>query len=144
MSTRRRGPFWGRREEALPQKGVFSPTPGSIFFLGLCALILIAAQAFAADETVKLPDLIREALKNNPEINVAEARTDVSQHKIPQATSLADPMFMLGYENGVSSVILKLCTGFPFSDCYLCRKDCSGGNQEPWFCVQYPACSLMI
>ena len=71
----------------------------SAFFLGLCALILTAAQAFAAEETVKLADLIREALKNNPEIHVAEARTDVSQHKIPQATSLADPMFMLGYEN---------------------------------------------
>ena len=99
MSTRRRGPFWGRRGEALPQKGAFSLTWSSIFFLGLCALILIAAQAFAADETVKLPDLIREALKNNPEIHVAEARTDVSQHKIPQAASLADPMFMLGYEN---------------------------------------------
>jgi len=69
------------------------------FFLGLCALILTAGQAFAAEETVKLADLIREALRNNPEIHVAEARTEVSQHKIPQASSLADPMFMLGYEN---------------------------------------------
>jgi cobalt-zinc-cadmium efflux system outer membrane protein len=81
MSTRRRGSF------------------SFFLFLGLCGLILMAAQASAAEETVKLADLIREALKNNPEIQVAEARTDVSQHKIPQATSLADPMFMLGYEN---------------------------------------------
>jgi len=43
--------------------------------------------------------LIREALKNNPEIHVAEARINVAKHKIPQATSLADPMFMVGYEN---------------------------------------------
>ncbi|MDD1632893.1 MAG: TolC family protein [Methylococcaceae bacterium] len=56
-------------------------------------------QASAAEGNLKLADLIREALKNNPEIHVAEARTDVSQHKIPQATSLADPMFMVGYEN---------------------------------------------
>jgi outer membrane protein, heavy metal efflux system len=69
------------------------------FFLGVCALIVTALQAFAAEESLKLADLIREALKNNPEIHVAEARTDVSQHKIPQATSLADPMFMMGYEN---------------------------------------------
>ncbi len=73
--------------------------PASVFFLGLCVLVLVAAQAFAAAETVKLADLIREALRNNPEIHVAEARTEASQHKIPQATSFADPMFMLGYEN---------------------------------------------
>jgi outer membrane protein, heavy metal efflux system len=79
MLTRRRGTFF--------------------FFLGVCALILMSVQASAAEENLKLADLIREALKNNPEIHVAEARTDVSQHKIPQATSLADPMFMVGYEN---------------------------------------------
>jgi outer membrane protein, heavy metal efflux system len=71
----------------------------STFFLGLFALILTAAQAFAAEETLKLPDLIREALKNNPEIHVAEARASGSTYKIPQATSLADPMVMVGYEN---------------------------------------------
>ena len=72
---------------------------GSIVFLGFCILVLTAARGFAAEGAVKLSDLIREALKNNPEIHVAEARTEVSQHKIPQAASLADPMFMMGYEN---------------------------------------------
>ena len=71
----------------------------STFFLGFFVLILTAAHAFAAEETLKLPDLIREALKNNPEIHVAEARANSSTHKIPQATSLADPMVMVGYEN---------------------------------------------
>jgi cobalt-zinc-cadmium efflux system outer membrane protein len=69
------------------------------FLLGFCVLILTAAQAFAAEETLKLPELIREALKNNPEIHAAEARANASTHKIPQATSLADPMLMMGYEN---------------------------------------------
>ncbi|MHB8771263.1 MAG: TolC family protein [Syntrophales bacterium] len=76
-----------------------SPHRGVFFILGLCALLLTTAQASAAEEPLKLADLIREALKNNPEIHVAEARTEASQHKIPQAQSLADPMFMLGYEN---------------------------------------------
>lgn len=67
--------------------------------LGLCIFFLPAAHAFAAEEVLKLPDLIREALKNNPEIHVAEARANGSTHKIPQATSLADPMVMMGYEN---------------------------------------------
>jgi cobalt-zinc-cadmium efflux system outer membrane protein len=69
------------------------------FLLGFCVLILTAAQAFAVEETLKLPELIREALKNNPEIHAAEARANASTHKIPQATSLADPMLMMGYEN---------------------------------------------
>ena len=67
--------------------------------LGLCIFFLPAAQAFAAEENLKLQDLIREALKNNPEIHVAEARANGSTHRIPQATSLADPMVMVGYEN---------------------------------------------
>jgi len=62
-------------------------------------MFLIAVPVFAAEETLKLPDLIREALKSNPEIHVAEARANASTHKIPQATSLADPMVMMGYEN---------------------------------------------
>jgi cobalt-zinc-cadmium efflux system outer membrane protein len=69
------------------------------FMIGLCLLFLPAAHAFAAEETMKLPDLIREALKNNPEIHIADSRVNGSMHRIPQATSLADPMVMIGYEN---------------------------------------------
>ncbi len=72
---------------------------GSVVLLTICILLLTAAQALAAEETLKLPDLIREALKNNPEIYVAEARANASTHKIPQSVSLADPMVMMGYEN---------------------------------------------
>ncbi|MEW6333396.1 MAG: TolC family protein [Thermodesulfobacteriota bacterium] len=62
-------------------------------------LILTATQAYPAEGTLKLPDLLREALRNNPEIHVAEARANASTHRILQAKSLADPMFMVGYEN---------------------------------------------
>ena len=72
---------------------------GWIVLLAICLPILSATQIFAAEETLKLPDLIREALKSNPEIHVAEARTNASKHRIPQSTSLADPMVMVGYEN---------------------------------------------
>jgi len=76
-----------------------SPPGGSFIPFLVCMMFLIAVPVFAAEETLKLPDLIREALKNNPEIHVAEARANASTHKIPQATSLADPMVMMGYEN---------------------------------------------
>lgn len=58
-----------------------------------------ATQAYPAEGTLKLPDLIREARERNPEIHAAAARAQASTHKISQAKSLADPMFMLGYEN---------------------------------------------
>ncbi len=99
MRKRKGGMLTGQRLRG-GQRRIFLSLWGTRFFLlALCIFFLPAAQVFAMEETLSLPDLIREALKNNPEIHVAEARTDVSQHKIPQATSLADPMFMLGYEN---------------------------------------------
>jgi cobalt-zinc-cadmium efflux system outer membrane protein len=98
MPKRQWGNSWHGRE-AKPVSAA-APLPwGSIVFLGFCILVLTVARGFAEEGTVKLSELIREALKNNPEIHVAEAREAVSQHKIPQATSLADPMFMMGYEN---------------------------------------------
>ena len=76
-----------------------SPPGGSFIPFLVCMMFLISVPVFAAEETLSLPNLIREALKNNPEIHVAEARANASTHKIPQATSLADPMVMMGYEN---------------------------------------------
>lgn len=48
---------------------------------------------------LELDDLIAQAVKNNPEILMLQARTAVQQHKVPQAKSLPDPMFMVGYQN---------------------------------------------
>ena len=62
-------------------------------------LFLPVGEIFAAEGPLNLDELIREALKNNPEIHAGQARTAAAGHRIPQATSLADPMFMVGYEN---------------------------------------------
>ena len=70
-----------------------------VFFFIFSVLLLTGAKVLAAEETLKLQDLIREAIKNNPEIHMAVARTRASEHRISQATSLADPMVMMGYEN---------------------------------------------
>ena len=50
-------------------------------------------------EGLKLQDLIDEALRNNPELGASEAGVQGAGHKIPQAGSLPDPMFMVGYQN---------------------------------------------
>ena len=70
-----------------------------IFPFGVVAFLLTVTSAPAAEGGLRLQDLLQEALKNNPEIHVSEARTKAAEHRIPQATSLADPMFMIGYEN---------------------------------------------
>lgn len=51
------------------------------------------------EETIELDHLIAEAMRNNPEILMFQARTSVQQHRVPQAQSLPDPMFMFGYQN---------------------------------------------
>jgi Outer membrane protein len=60
-------------------------------FFGLSSVV------FAQE--LKLNDLIEEALKNNPEILAAQARVEAAKYKIPQASSLPDPMVMFGYQN---------------------------------------------
>jgi cobalt-zinc-cadmium efflux system outer membrane protein len=64
-------------------------------FLGLLAGGVTTLGA----EELKLPDLIAEALKNNPELQASQAGLLVAKHKIPQAGALPDPMLMTGYQN---------------------------------------------
>lgn len=54
---------------------------------------------YAFAEELNLQQLIDEALKNNPEILIAEAKINASKFRIPQAKSLPDPMLMFGYQN---------------------------------------------
>ncbi len=63
----------------------------------LMICILLTSPLFAGELT--LQELIDEALKNNHEVLMLEARESVSKFKIPQAESLPDPMFMFGYMN---------------------------------------------
>lgn len=53
----------------------------------------------ASAEELRLQELIDEALKNNHEILMAEAKWKTSTFRIPQVKSLPDPMFMIGYQN---------------------------------------------
>ena len=70
------------------------------FTIGVCVAVfsvVLAGRSVAGP--VDLQSLIDEALKNSPELLAAESRTEASQYRIPQAGSLADPMFMFGYQN---------------------------------------------
>jgi outer membrane protein, heavy metal efflux system len=70
----------------------------SFFRFAVCSIALLwSLSASAAD--LKLQDLIQEVIKNNPEIQAAQAGVNVAQYKIPQAGALPDPMVMVGYQN---------------------------------------------
>ncbi|MFA4917819.1 MAG: TolC family protein [Thermodesulfovibrionales bacterium] len=60
---------------------------------------LTANSACADEETLDLATLISEALSRNPELLAFSSRVAAAQYRVPQAKSLPDPMFMLGYQN---------------------------------------------
>lgn len=64
----------------------------------LMFLLLFSVSVVSAEELFLQP-LLDEALKNSPEILAADARAGAAGFKIPQAKSMSDPMFMLGYQN---------------------------------------------
>ncbi len=67
-------------------------------FVAVC-FVMSAFAVYGADDTLKLDDVIAEALKNNPEILAAQARAQAAGYRVPQAKALPDPMFMVGYQN---------------------------------------------
>jgi len=73
---------------------------GSFRFIaaGIIALFMMPGPAAAAG-TLRLDELIAEALGNSPEIRMTAARTEAARHRISQAESLEDPMIMFGYQN---------------------------------------------
>jgi len=61
--------------------------------------MLVVFHLCAAAQDLRLEDMIDEALKNNPEIKAAEARSKSMEQKISQEASPMDPMLSLGYQN---------------------------------------------
>jgi len=75
-----------------------------IIYLAVIAAALVfgAAPATAADAgggTLELKPLISEALQNNHDVWVSEAKWKSSSSKVKLAGSLPDPMVMIGYQN---------------------------------------------
>ncbi|MDH4161715.1 MAG: TolC family protein [Nitrospirota bacterium] len=73
-----------------------------LFFLILIALLGAARGMAAATEgelPLELRPLIDEALKNNHDVYVTDAKWKASSARVKQAGSLPDPMVMIGYQN---------------------------------------------
>ena len=68
-------------------------------FSGWVIVFLILLTQSLPAQDLKLNDLIDEALKNNPDIRIAEARAASADQRISQEASLADPVFSASYQN---------------------------------------------
>ncbi len=75
--------------------------PGGLLRLLVAVLLMptLIASGAAAETTLRLQDLVDEALRNSPEIQMFAAGATAAGHRVPQATSLTDPMVMVGYQN---------------------------------------------
>ncbi len=67
-------------------------------------LLLAAAGAYAVEPLppLRLADLVREALRSNPEIRAAQKRYEAARQRPAQESSLPDPMVSLGYTSAGS------------------------------------------
>ena len=63
----------------------------------LASIMLFATKVQAED--LNLQQLIDEALRNSPDLQASRSRTSASEYRIPQATTLPDPIFSVGYQN---------------------------------------------
>ena len=72
-----------------------------VFLRGIlvAALCLAPLQTVSAEEMLSLQTLIEEALANNHDILAAETKWQAATYRIDQATTLPDPMVMVGYQN---------------------------------------------
>lgn len=98
----------------------------SILKLFFCFFFLIPLSSFAQPQkTVKLDQLIEEALQNNPEILASKKRWEVFKEKVPQARALPDPMLSFG--------IISLPTNFSFRDEDMTMKEISISQMFPFY-----------
>ncbi len=86
----------------------------------LLVLLAASAQAPAQEaEGLSLPDLVREALDHNPEIQTAARTLEAKRARVPQAAALPDPMLMYGVINEGRPVPFQTLGERDFSEAYV-------------------------
>ncbi len=67
--------------------------------ISLCFLLLFPALLLAQEDTVRLDDLLKQALERNPKIKSVGFEADAMSFRIPQESSLPDPMVSFSLKN---------------------------------------------
>jgi cobalt-zinc-cadmium efflux system outer membrane protein len=92
------------RDERFPmERAVLSGSRKPFLRVLSFLMVLFFFHAPVFGEDLELRWLIDEALRNNREMLAAQSRAGAYAHKIPQAGSLPDPMFLFGYQNDTLS-----------------------------------------
>lgn len=87
----------------------------------LLVLLAISARAPAQDppKGLSLPDLVREALDHNPEVQVAARTLEGKRARVPQAAALPDPMLTYGVINEGRPIPFQTLGERDFSEAYV-------------------------
>ena len=97
--------------------------PLKYFFIFLIFIPLVA-HAQSEKPALNLPQLIEEAIQNNPEILAARQKGEVFKQRVPQAAALEDPMVGLG--------VVNVPTNFSFRDEDMTMKEFSVSQKIPF------------
>ena len=93
--------------------------PCSIVLLALLSAPRGAGAEDLPPSEIHLPDLLREALERNPEVQMAAHMVDAKRARIPQAGALPDPVLMYGVENEGRPIPFETLGTNGFSDVYV-------------------------
>jgi len=93
--------------------------PFSFIFLALFSAPRGAVAEDLPTSEIHLPDLVREALERNPEVQMAARVVEAKHAHIPQAGALPDPVLMYGVENEGRPVPFETLGTNGFSDVYV-------------------------
>jgi outer membrane protein TolC len=87
----------------------------------LFVLLVVTPEAPAQDEAtaLSLPDLVREGLDHNPEVQMAARTLEAKRARVPQAAALPDPMVMYGVVNEGRPVPFQTVGEADFSEAYV-------------------------
>jgi outer membrane protein, heavy metal efflux system len=119
------------------------------------AVLAWAAYGQAA-EPMQLPDLIKEALRNNPEVLAAQKSYEAARQLPSRASSMPDPMLSVGYasnggplpgqqlgSNPTSNIGFSISQEIPYPGKLKLRGDIAGKEAEAVF-WQYQAVQLSV
>src|SRR6266568_4852147 len=89
--------------------------------VSLLVLLAVPREMPAQEESkaLSLPDLFREALEHNPEVQMAARTLEAKRARVPQAASLPDPMLMYGVINEGRPVPFQTLGERDFSEAYV-------------------------
>jgi len=93
--------------------------PFSIILLALFSAPRGAVAEDLPTSEIHLPDLVREALERNPEVQMAARMVEAKHARVPQAGALPDPVLMYGVENEGRPVPFETLGTNGFSDVYV-------------------------